>query len=239
MMKRYSNQNHAIHRSMPTLSKTASVYDKQGISNRGKEEKSLSFSSLSPYESESILSVLKKEAAALDAMELNKEAANIASPFDTFKTAKNYIASKLGVGDDHAHALASGVVGKAQELQKDIGGDLENVVGGIIDSMDAVEVQNRIGAFPMRKSSPIEVEEHIKVRLMEELQLSSFQADQVTKSVVTQARNLSTRFRSEEVGLIADAIVSVIVNHQDVSLVYGIASSEWLVAEVESHLKNG
>lgn len=238
MMNKYSNQNHAIHRSSSPLSKVASIYDKQAISNRVREEKSLSFSTLTPFESEAILSTIQKEAKELESAGLDKKATTVASPFEHFKNAKNYIASKMGLADDSAHDLASSVVGKAQELHQDVGGELEQVIGGIIDNMDRGEIQSRTGAMPMRKSSPNEIEEYAKMRLMEEMQLSSFQADQITKSVMTQARNLITRFRMNDTGELADAIVDVLVNHQDVSLVYSISSSDRLVAEVESQLNN-
>lgn len=238
MINKYANQNRTFHRSSSSFSKVASIYDKQSISNRVTEEKPLTFSSLAPFESEAVLSVMQKEAEVLDSMEIEKEAAGISSPFEHFKTAKNYISSKLGLADDSAHDLASSVVGRAQDLHEQVGGDLEHVIGGIVDSMDKVDIQNRVGAVPMRTSSPNEVEEHVKVRLIEEMQLSSFQAESVTKSVMTQARNLTTKFRQSDLAHISNAIVDVLVNHQDTSVVYGLVASDRLVAEVESHLNN-
>lgn len=239
MINKYANQNHAIHRSSSPLSKVASVYDRQSVSNRVKEEKSLSFSSLAPFESEAILRTMQKEASELDSMELDKHATmTLASPFEHFKNAKNYIASKLGLADESAHDLASSVVGRAEDLHQQVGGELEQVIGGIVDNMDKGEIQNRVGAVPMRKASPSEIEEHVKLRLIEEMHLSSFQADSITKSVMTQARNLSTRFRMHDTGQLSNAIVDVVINHQDVSVVYSISSSERLVAEVENQLNN-
>lgn len=238
MINKYANQNHSVHRSSSPFSKVASIYEKQSESNRVKEEKKLNFSALSPFESEAILNTIQKEANELDAIEIDKQAAVVASPFEHFKTAKNYIASKLGLADESAHDLASSVVGRAQDIHQQVGGDVENVIGGIVDNMDVKEIQSRIGAIPMRKASPNEIEEHVKLRLIEEMQLSSFQADTVTKSVLTQARNLSTRLRKFDTGQIANAIVDILVNHQDTSIVYSISSSDRLVSEIEDQLNN-
>ena len=179
---------------------------------------------------------MKKEAAELEKAGLEKKAAGVASPFEYFRNTKALVASKLGLSDDMAHDLSSSIVGRANSLQDEVGGELEPIIGGIIDSIDPTEVQNKIGVMPMRKSSPNEIEEHLKMRLTEEMQLSSFQAENVVKNIMAQARNLSTHFRQNDTMQIANAIMDVIVNHQDVSLVYNMSSSGRLVKEVESQL---
>ena len=110
MFPKYSNQNHAVHRSSSPMAKTASIYEKQAMSNRREETKSLAFSSLAPFESEAIIQTIQKEARELDGQHIEKAAAPLASPFEHFRAAKNYIASKLGLADESAHDLASSVV---------------------------------------------------------------------------------------------------------------------------------
>ena len=238
MMNKYANQNHYVNRKIAVIPKTASIYDRQSISNRQAIEKELTFSNLSPYESESILNVMKKEASELESMGLEKKAAGLASPFEYFRNTKALISSKLGLSDDVAHDLSSSIVGRANSLQDEVGGELEPIIGGIIESIDPQEVQNKVGVVSMRKSSPNEIEEHLKMRLTEEMQLSAFQADNVVKNIMAQARNLSTQFRQHDTMKIADAIMDVIVNHQDISVVYNMSSSQRLVKEVESQLNH-
>lgn len=236
-MKRYSNQNHAVHRTDDGLSKVASVYDRQGISNRVKEEKALSFSSLAPFESEAIINTMKKEAAELNSIGLDKQANILSNPFEAFGHAKYYISSKLGLTDEVAHDLASSVVARAQDLQQLHGGEVNQMISGIVDHMNPDEVHSRVGAAPMRKMSPNEVEELIKERLIEQLQMTAYQADQFKKIVVQQARNMLTQYRGYDLAKISEAIVNVLIEHQDASIAYGISTSDRLRAEVEFHLK--
>ena len=236
MFPKYANQNHAVHRSPSPMAKTASVYEKQAMSNRREEDKSLVFSSLAPFESEAIIQTIQKEARQLEGDHFEKTAAPLASPFEHFRTAKNYIASKLGLADESAHDLASSVVARAETFTRDHGEDMTAAIGGIIDSMEPLDIQQRVGALPMRQASQNETEEQVKTRLIEELQLSSFQADQITKSVMAQVKNLTTQFRNATNDEIANAVVNVLVNHQDTSVVYSISSSARFKAEVETYL---
>lgn len=237
-MKRYHNQNHAVHRKVDGFSKVASIYDQQGVSNRAVEEKELSFSSLTPSESEVIMGVMKKEATALNGFSLEKRANVVGSPFEVFGQAKNYIASKLGINDEIAHDLASSVVARAQDLQQVTGGDMGAMVSGIVDQMNPQDVQQRIGASasPMRKMSPNEVEEMIKERLIDQLQMTAYQADSFKKIIIQQAKNLLTQYRAYDLPKIAIAIVNVLVEHQDASIAYGISTSERLKKEIEFKL---
>lgn len=235
-MKNYYNQNHAIHRKGNGFDKIASIYDQQGVSNRVQEEKELSFSSLTPSESESIIGTMKKEAAELDNLSLEKKAGVIGSPFEVFGHAKAYIASKLGINSETSHDLAQSVVARAQDLQQLHGGDIETMITGIVDQMNPQEVQDRVGAVPMRPFSPNELEEHIKQRLIEELQMTAFQADQFKKIIVQQAKNLLVQYRAYKQQQIADAIINVLVQHQDASIAYGISTSGLLKQEIEHQL---
>lgn len=233
----YSNSNHAVQRK-GVMNKTASVYDRMAQSNRGMEKRALHFPSLPPHQSEDILSVLKKEAEILDGLSMQKEASIMNSPFELFGNTKQYVSSKLGLDNEIAHELTSSVLNKAKHLQEVHGGEIEAMVSGIVDQIDPASIEAKVGAYPMRKSSPNEVEEMVKQRLMEQMQLSSYQADQFKKIVVSQARNLSTGFRQYEIVDIAGAIVRVLVEHQDISVAYNISTSDRLRSEVEHHLTN-
>jgi hypothetical protein len=235
MIQTYSNQNHRVNRNDNPFLKTASIYDKQGISNRAVEEKSFSFSSLPSYQSEAILNIMRKEAAELST-DFDKTANLNQSPFEMFGMAKNYIASKLGFAPDMAHDLASSVVARGQDLQKEHGGQLGDMVKGIVDQMDPNQIQQRMGARPMRSQSPNEVEESVKDRLMKEMPMSSHQADLCKKIVLQQARNLTVQYRNKSLAQICDAIVEVMLQHRDASIAYGISSSERLRPEIETHL---
>lgn len=235
-MKQYYNQNHAVHRKGNGFSKIASIYDQQGTSNRVQEEKELSLSSLTPSESEVVIGTMRKEAAELDNLSIEKKANAIGSPFEIFGHAKSYIASKLGINSETAHDLASSVVARAQDLQQLHGGELEPMITGIVDQMNPQEVQERVGAMPMRPLSPNELEESIKQRLIEQLQMSAYQADQFKKIVVQQAKNLSIQYRTYKLQQIANAIINVLVEHQDASIAYGISTSELLKQEIEHQL---
>jgi hypothetical protein len=235
-MKRFYNQNHSVQRKVDGFNKIASVYDQQGISNRGAEGKELSFSSLTPSESEAVLGVMKKEASELDALPIEKKANVVGSPFEIFGQAKNYIQSKLGITDEVAHDLTSSVVARAQDLQQATGGQLGDMVTGIVDQMNPQDVQQRIGAVPMRNMSPNELEELIKERLIEQLQMSAYQADSYKKIVIQQAKNLLVQYRTHNLTQISLAIVAVLVEHQDPSVVYGISTNERLRKEIEFKL---
>lgn len=214
------------------------MYDLKGISNRGAKREPLSFSQLSPMDTNDILATMKKEASALSS-EMTKEATVLSNPFEAFGHAKYYISSKLGLGDETAHDLASSVVGKAMELQELHGGELGQMITGIVDHMPADQVQARVGALPRRKMSTSEIEEMIKVLLIEQMQMSAYQADQFKKIVLTQARNLSTQFREYDLEQLSKAVVSVLVDHQDASIAYGLSSTDRLREEVKYHLEGG
>lgn len=233
------NQNHAIHRTDNILDKTASVYEQKGKSNRGVEKtRELSFSSLTPSQSEAIVSTIKKEAAELDEMSIEKKANVLSNPFEAFGHAKHYISSKLGIHGDAVHDLASSVVTKARGMQEQHGGEIGEMITGIVDHMDQDEVRSRVGASPMRKKTVSEVEEIVKLRLIEQFQMTAYQADQFKKIVIQQARNLLTQYRTHNLDQIAHAIIGVLVSHQDISLAYNISTSDRLRKEVEYQLTN-
>jgi hypothetical protein len=238
MIRTYSNQNHRVNRNDNPFEKIASVYDRMGVSNRVVEKsRVLSFSTTPAHESEVILNHMRKEAAELALFETMNKTANLnQSPFEMFGMAKNYIASKLGFAPDMAHDLASSVVARGQDLQKEHGGQLGDMVKGIVDQMDPNQIQQRMGARPMRSQSPNEVEESVKDRLMKEMPMSSHQADLCKKIVLQQARNLTVQYRNKSLAQICDAIVEVMLQHRDASIAYGISSSERLRPEIETHL---
>lgn len=235
MINRYSNQNHAVHRKENDLEKIASVYDKMSVSNRVKEEKELSFSSLTPFESEGVFSIMRKQASELEQQGMEKQA----NPFEVFGGAKHYISSKLGVGDDMAHNLASTVLSRAQDLQNIYGGNVDDMVTGIVDNMDKNEIHSRLGVVPMRPLSPQETEDAVEHQLMEAFQLSAVNVAHYKKNVMDQARNLSVLHRQNDISDIAAAIIKVLVDHQDVTLVNNISSSAALKKEVEANLAQG
>lgn len=232
MINRYSNQNHAVNRTENPMEKVASVYDKMSVSNRVSQEKTLSFSSLSPFESEAILSSMGKQAEELKELELEKKA----SPFDLFGNAKQYISSKLGVTNDLSHDLASTVLGKAQDLQNIYGGDVGDMVTGIVDNMDKGQIHQHLGVAPMRPSSSEETEQGVEQMLMQSFQLPASQVAHYTKNVMQQARNLAILHRQNDISEIAQAIIQVLVDHQDITLVNNISSSAALKKEVQGHL---
>jgi hypothetical protein len=235
MINRYSNQNHAVHRTENNLEKIASVYDKMSVSNRVKEEKPLSFSSLSPFESEGIFSSMQKQAEELEQLGLEKKA----NPFEQFGNAKHYISSKLGVGDEMSHNLASTVLTRAQDLQNMYGGDVDDMVTGIVDNMDKDEIHSRLGAVPMRPMSPQETEDEVENMLMQGFQLTAANVAHYKKNVMDQARNLAILHRQNTISEIATSIIKVLVDHLDVTLVNNISSSAQLKKEVEANLSQG
>lgn len=238
MINPYSNQNHRVNRHDNPFEKVASVYDQLGKSNRVVEKsRVLSFSSTSSHEADVILNQMRKEAAELALEEtLNKSANLNQSPFEMFGMAKNYIASKLGMAPDMAHDLASSVVARGQDLQKEHGGELGSMVKGIVDNMDPNAIQSKMGARPMRNQSPNEIEDNVREKLTQQMGMSAHQADICKKIVLQQARNLVIQYRHKSLAQISDAIVDVMIAHHDASVAYGISSNERLRAEIEMHL---
>lgn len=238
MIQSYSNQNHRVHRNDNPFLKTASIYDKMGVSNRVFEKsRVLSFSTIPAHESEVILNLMRKEATELALEEtLNKRANLNQSPFEMFSVAKNYIASRLGMAPDMAHDLASSVVAKGQDLQNEHGGELGDMVRGIVDNMDPTAIQEKMGARPMRSQSPNEIEDNVKDKLMQQMPMSAHQADLCKKIVLQQARNMTIQYRSKSLAQISDAIVDVMLAHHDSSVAYGISSNQRLRTEIEINL---
>jgi hypothetical protein len=66
--------------------------------------------------------------------------------------------------------------------------------------------------------------------------MSAYQADQFKKIIVQQAKNLSIQYRTYKLQQIANAIINVLVEHQDASIAYGISTSELLKQEIEHQL---
>lgn len=239
MMKTYTNQSFRVHRQDNPFEKTASVYDKMGISNRViNENRVFSFSSTPSHEAEVILNQMRKEASELALEETMNKSANLnQSPFEMFSVAKNYIASRLGMAPDMAHDLASSVVAKGQDLQSQHGGELGDMVKGIVDNMDPTAIQQKMGARPMRNQSPNEIEDNVKEKLMQGMAMSAHQADICKKIVLQQARNMIIQYRQKSLAQISDAIVDVMIAHHDASVAYGISSNERLRSEIEMHLE--
>ena len=210
------------------------VYEQQEVSNRLIEKKAFAFQSLPSYQAEAILEKMAEDAKRVQGLE--KEAAVLSNPFEAFGHAQTYIASKFGLQRELAHDLASSVVGKAKGLRAEHGGELSDMITGIVDHMNPDEVRNKVGAEPIRTHSPGELKEHVKMRLVEEMSMSSYQADQFKEIVLTHARNLITIFRPHSLLDITNAILDIVVNYQDSSLIYSFTSSASLKDEVRHRL---
>lgn len=233
---KFYNANHSPQRDYNPFEKVASIYDRQSISNRGEEEKQLRISSLPPMDEESILSKMATDAKLLDDTEIDKQATVLTNPFDAFGHAKHYIASKLGVQDELAHDLASSVLGKAEELRNAHGGEINEMVTGIVDHMDKGEIESRTGVAPMRSSSPQELEEMIEDVLTKEFQLTSYQAETHKKIIIQQARNLSTIHRNVTLEQLCVAILAILEQHGDISIAPSISTSNRLKDEIAQQL---
>ncbi|MGG4438325.1 hypothetical protein AAXE64_27620 [Priestia megaterium] len=218
------------------MRKIASVYDEQAISNRKQEEKALSFSSLSPMESETIFSKMASDVSELRKDSMEKRANTASNPFELFSQTKQYISKKLGISGESAHDFASTVVQRAEDLQQTHGGELPNVITGIIDNMDRNVIQQQIGALPMRRLTQKQVEEMIEHRLLKEAGMDSYRAEYYKRMIVQQARNFLTTYRNKELADIANAVFDVLIENHDFDLVKNFSTSDRLKNELTHFL---
>ena len=232
-MNLYGNQNRSVNRNRQFIEKVASPFDEQLQFNR-KKKPIFKFASLSPEEGEEIVSYMKKEAEVLNKEPIDKTASM--NPFELFGNAKHYATKKLGISDTTAHDVAGSVIGKAQQLSEQHGGEVADMAMGIIDQMDPNAFPEVATGLISRTMTTQGQDQYAKELLMEQLQLSSYDADRYKKSVVAAARSLYTKHRTKRPDELSQAVVSLLVERRDVSLVFDISSNEQLKREIEMKL---
>ena len=190
--------------------------------------------SLSAGEGEEVRSLISKEAKKLDGMNIQKTAS--ANPFELFGNTKHYVSKKLGLSDTTAHDVAGSVIGKAQGITEQYGGEIGDIAMGIVDQMDPRAFPEVATGLVQRTMSNHEQDAFAKQLLMDEMQMSSYDADRYKKSVVATARSFYTKFRTKAPQEIIQAVVSILVERRDVSLVFDIATNDQLKREIEMKL---
>ena len=208
------------------------IYEKQAQFNRGTPAPVLEFSSLPSKEAQEIRDYIQKEATVLEKESIHKQAS--ASPFDMFGNAKMYLRNRLGVSDETAHDIAGSVMGKAQQIQENHGGELVQIAQGIIDEMEPGQFEE--SRLKYRIMSAQEQEAFAKNLLMEQMNASAYEADRYKKSIVNSARTLYTKHRTKTPQEIIKAIVDVIAERRDITLVFDVPSDDHLKREIEMRL---
>lgn len=231
----YGNQNH--HREMR---KVASRYDALAIPNRTEASK-LTLSSLSAADNEGLRDLIAKEAAALGGTE---KLAFLSGGVDLFTRAKGMLGNKLGIPEDKANEMASPVVMQTNKIQEIYGGDPHKIMDRLIDAMQNQLIGPHDGqivplgevqdSMALTKTPSLEAE--IKARLVNEMHVTNMESNHLAKSVMSEARDLVTAIRPCKIDQIANAIVDVMIEHHDPSVVYGIKTNKVYLAEIKEHL---
>lgn len=223
-------------------------YDVLMKSNRAKKEE-LSLDKLSHTENEGLREFLEKQASLVpDSLEktasenaMTKEAF-VSRGIDLFDSTKNLIAQRLGVSDGVAHEFSSRVITQAEKIQNRFQGDQGKIIDGIVDAMGTELATNpnamksQFGMVNMKVLSNKDLLEYIKERLVNELQLSSYEADRLKLTVVKQAGDLTTMLRPHTKQKIADAIVSLMKDRANPSIAYDIKDSKVLIDGLRMYL---
>lgn len=167
--------------------------------------------------------------------------ASFASGFQMFGNVKKSVASALGVSDTIAEELTSKIITKSEHVIRDYGGEQIEVISGIIDEMKNQSISNPDilnGAFdlhPVTHQSR-QIEETIKLRLMNEMHMSNRDADTFKTVVYKNAQDLTTTLRPHTRENIAKALVDLIIDTKDQTIVYNIKTSPTLLESLKAFL---
>lgn len=234
----FGNANHMVNRK--GISKVASAYDALAVPNRATPPQ-LNVTSLSAEDNEGLRGFIAKEAQLLEGSE---KLAFLSGGVDLFTRAKGLLGNKVGLPEERANELASPIVVKTSEIQNQYGGDPHKIMDRIIDEMQNQLIGPNTGGQPLpgeiqqsmalTKTPSIEME--IKARLIKELGVTNFESNPLAKSVMSEARDMVTSIRPCKIDQIANAIVDVMVEHRDPSVVYGIKANKIYLAEVKERL---
>lgn len=199
----------------------------------------VAFESLGKDLSSDVEKAIAKTAAKIDAP-LAKQA-SLGNGFQTFSTVRKMIANKLGVSEFVAEDMTSKVITKSEQIANEYGGNQHEIIDGILNEMtkqtiEAPSVLN--GAFdlhPVNHQSR-EIEETIKLRLMNELHMSNREADMYKTIVYKNAQDLAVTLRPKKREEIAKALVDLMVDTNDMTIIYNIKSSPTLMEALKAFL---
>jgi hypothetical protein len=229
---RFNNQNHYIGRT----ERAVTGLDKLSQSNR---EKSLSkISTITDEYNEIIHSYIRKTASDINECLLEKISSS--ASFDLVSLASGLISQKLGVDPQNSQSLVSNLIRKVSKIQELYGGDEESILRRLVDelqntnseySADSVgEAQVIMGnAFKYQK-----VEDQVKFELMKQFGMTSNEAERVTKSILTESRDLLITLRPADIRSIAFGIMELIHQFDDVTIVYGIRNNPELITQLRN-----
>ncbi len=245
-MKRYSNANHKVQ----PFAQRVSGLDKLAFSNRESSNSHIA-SSLSESDNRALNDYMKKVAKAINHQLIEQVAsldkvAMVTNDYDLVMQATGLVQSKLGVDPQNSQNLVSNLLRKTMKIQEVYGGEAETILRRLIEELqngmaerrteDAVgEAQMNLGsAFKYKKT-----EEQVKFAVMKDLMMTSSDAERLTKSILTEARDLLIPLRPFELRDICLAIIQLIQQYDDATIVYGIRNNQELIRQLEMQLTRG
>lgn len=243
-MNRYDN----LFRTKGLDKQASSEYDRLMVSNR-QVEKAISIPSFSPVENEGLADYIRKEAKVLDADELTKEASEgitkeafFSGGLDMFTSTRQLIANRLGVSEEIAHDMTSPVLNRSDVIRNQYGGEPQHIIEGIVTELATQTSDNPIVSKGVElhdfKSSwgKKEWSEAIKDRLVTELGIGSYDADRMVLLIVKESQDLTTSLRPHTKFEISEAIIQIMKENGDPSVIYGFKDSSRMMSLIKEYL---
>lgn len=226
---------------------SSSKYDSLLVSNRA-QEKVLEVSTLSLDQNQELRQYISKESQKIESSELSKTASEgmdkeafFSGGLDMFSRTKQFIANRLGISEDVAHDITSPLLNHADRIMSMHGGEQEQVIEGLVSAVgpELLRNQTSVGDMGVSSMKPVGTKawmESIKNRLMSEVRMSSYDADRAVRTISKEAQDLTTMLRPNDKYKIADAIITLMVETNDPTIIYGLKDSDTTLNLLRNHL---
>jgi hypothetical protein len=236
---RFYNQNHFVGRTQ----KTPTGFDKLAMSNR--QSSMTKLSSVRDDDDEKIRRYIKRTATDINNALIEKQA--IGGDFDLITQATGLVSSKLGIDPQNAQSIVSNLIQKVMKIQELYGGDEQAILRRLVDEMqngmtEQSPSNNQVGEAQINMGSAFsyqKVEEQVKFELMKQLGMTSTDSERITKSILTESRDLSIALRPADLRKISLAMIQLIQQFDDVTIIYGIRNNPELIKQLKLILSGG
>jgi hypothetical protein len=229
---RYHNQNHYVGRS----AREATGLDKLAESNR--QQTIFKVSSVTDEYNHILKMYVQKTASEVNECLLEKKSSS--ASFDLVSQATGLVAQKLGIDPQNSQSLVSNLLRKVSKIQELYGGDEDVILRRLVDELQNTSTEMRtdsVGEAQMTMGSAFKyqkVEDQVRFEVMKQFGMTNNEAERITKSILSESRDLLISLRPADVRSIAFGIIQLIQHMDDVTIVYGIRNNPEMIKQLRN-----
>lgn len=160
--------------------------------------------------------------------------------YSLMMTTKRLVQQQLSIQDGPAHDIASKVIVSANKIHDQYGGNLDEIIHGIISKMESTpampDASPQIHVKALKQGARMRDLEAIEMRLMTEFQFDRQKTDIYVRNLMNEANDLRVVYKGFDKYEMAGYILDVVQSLGNPDLMYNMKSSNYVREQLEQLL---